>query len=158
MTESQKVVQNWETPSLDEIPVISKGHVQAMETSDADAVWVVAGMHHVLLETVGRRSGRVHRVALPFWRDPDGHRIVVASFGGAPGHPAWFVNLQDRHANPQVRCRVQHGEYTCVPEILEGDERARIWALLLEDRAWYADYQARTDREIPLVRLPQPSP
>ena len=154
--ESQKVVQNWETPTRDEITVISRGHVQAMETSDDDAVWVLAGMHHVLLETVGRRSGRPHKVALPFWRDPDGHRVVVASFAGSPGHPAWFLNLRDRDANPTVRCKVQHGEYRCVPEILEGDERRRTWDLLLEDRAWYADYQAGTEREIPLVRLPEP--
>ena len=158
MTESQKVEQNWETPSRDDIVSISRGHVEAMESSDDDAVWNVAGMHHVVLETVGRKSGKTHKVALPFWRDPDGHRIVVASFGGEPVHPAWFLNLQDRGANPEVRCRVQGGRYVSVPEILEGEERERIWKLLLQDRAWYADYQAKTDRQIPLVRLPETRP
>jgi deazaflavin-dependent oxidoreductase (nitroreductase family) len=156
MPESQKVEQVWETPSYEEIVTISAGHVQAMETSDDDAVWNVAGMHHVLLATVGRKSGKVHKVALPTWRDPDGHRIVVASMAGAPAHPSWFVNLRDRTANPTVHVRVQGGEYDCVPDILAGDEYDRTWKLLTADRAWYNDYQAKTDRQIPLVRLPEP--
>ena len=155
VTESQRVEQSWETPPLDEIPQISRQHVAAMETSDDDAVWVLAGMQHVLLRTIGRRTGKEHKVALPTWRDPAGHRIVVASFGGAPRHPSWFLNLQDRSANPEVLCRVQHGRYWSVPEILTGEERDRIWELLTADRAWYRDYQAKTDRQIPLVRLPE---
>lgn len=159
MGESQKVEQLWETPSNDDIVVISRGHVQAMESSDDDAVWVLAGMHHVVLRTIGRKSGAEHKVALPIWRDPDGHRIVVASFGGAPGHPAWFLNLRDRTANPRVLCRVQGSQqYWSEPEILEGDERNRMWKLLNEDRAWYDTYQAKTDRTIPLVRLPETDP
>lgn len=156
MTESQKVEQVWETPGLDEIVELTKSHVEAMETSDHDLVWVQAGMHHVLLHTVGRKSGREHKVALPTWNDPDGHRIVVASYAGAPGHPSWYLNLSDRDANPRVRCRVQDGEFWSDQEILvEGDERDRIWNLLVRDRAWYADYQAKTDRTIALVRLPE---
>jgi deazaflavin-dependent oxidoreductase (nitroreductase family) len=158
MTE-QKVEQVWETPSLDEIPVLSKAHVGAMETMDDDVVWVQAGMHHVLLRTIGRKSGNEHKVALPIWRDPEGNRVVVASFAGAPGHPSWYLNLSDRKANPEVLCRVQGGqEFWSTPEILEGDEYDRIWALLNADRAWYDNYQAKTDRQIPLVRLPETRP
>jgi deazaflavin-dependent oxidoreductase (nitroreductase family) len=158
MTESQRVEQTWETPSHDEIPVISRGHVGVMETSDDDAVWVVEGMHHVVLRTIGRKSGAEHKVALPTWRDPDGHRIVVASFAGSKGHPSWFLNLRDREANPDVLCRVQGGQFWSVPELPEGDEYARLWKLLVADRAWYDDYQARTERRIPLVRLPETRP
>src|SRR5688500_12024831 len=53
----QKVEQQWETPSYEEIPEITKGHVAGMEVSDADEVWNVAGMHHVLIHTIGRKSG-----------------------------------------------------------------------------------------------------
>jgi deazaflavin-dependent oxidoreductase (nitroreductase family) len=156
--QDQKVTQEWATPSLDEIPEISKGHVAAMEQTDDDAVWLLAGMHHVLLRTVGRKSGREHKVALPTWRDPDGLRVVVASYAGAPAHPSWFVNIRDGQANPEVLCRVQGGQFWSVPEILEGDQRDRTWALLTADRAWYDDYQAKTDRKIPLVRLPESRP
>jgi deazaflavin-dependent oxidoreductase (nitroreductase family) len=158
MTESQRVEQVWETPPLDEIPKLSRAHVEAMEATDDPAVWDQAGMHHVLLRTIGRRSGQEHKVALPTWFDPEGRRVVVASFAGAARHPAWYLNLSDRVANPEVRCRVEGGEYWSEPEILDGDEYDRVWALLVADRAWYADYQQRTDRRIPLVRLAETRP
>jgi deazaflavin-dependent oxidoreductase (nitroreductase family) len=156
MPTDQKVEQAWETPSLDEITELTKMHVGAMEQTDDDMVWDQAGMKHVLLTTIGRKSAKVHKVALPTWNDPEGNRIVVASFAGAPGHPAWYLNLADRTANPDVRVRVQGGEYVCVPEILDGEEYDRIWALLVDDRAWYTTYQSKTERRIPLVRLADP--
>ena len=158
VTESQKVEQAWETPSLEEIPVISKMHVEAMESSDDPNVWSQANMHHVVIRTVGRKSGKEHKVALPMWRDPNGVPIVVGSYAGAPGHPSWFINLRDRKANPEILCRVQSGAYWSVPEILEGDEYKKMWDLLVADRAWYTDYQAKTERQIPLVRLPTTRP
>jgi len=153
----QKVEQQWDTPSYEEIPEITKGHVAAMEGSDADEVWNVAGMQHILIETVGRKSGTTHKIALPTWTDPEGRRIVAASFAGHPNHPAWFLNLRDRK-EPEVRCRVQGKSFWSAPEILDGDEYERIWELFTADRAWYVDYQAKTDRRIPLVRLPETRP
>ena len=158
MTESQKVEQTWETPPADEIVRLSATHVGAMETMDVDEVWQQAGMHHVLLRTVGRKSGKEHKVVLPFWRDADGHRIVVASFAGAKQHPSWYLNLSDTKANPEVRVKAQTGEYWSTPEVLEGDDYDRNWAALNADRAWYQNYQAKTDRRIPLVRLPETRP
>lgn len=154
----QKVVQDWETPPPDEIVAISHGHVDAMESSDDDLIWKPAGMDHVVLRTVGRKSGNEHKVALPTWRDPDGDRIVVASFAGATKHPSWFINLRDTAANPEVLCRVQDGQFWSTPDVLDGDDYETTWALLVADRAWYADYQAKTERRIPLVRLPETRP
>lgn len=158
MAGSQKVEQAWATPPRSEIPGITRAHVEVLEATDDDSAWVLAGMDHVILHTVGRKSGTAHKVALPTWRDPDGHRVVVASFAGAPGHPSWYLNLADRRSNPEVLCRVQRGQYWSVPEIPEGDDRRDLWDLLVADRAWYADYQAATDRIIPLVRLPETRP
>ena len=156
----QHVEQVWETPPPDEIVRLTAAHVEAMETiDDVDEVWQQAGMHHVLLRTVGRKSGKEHRVALPTWSDPEARRVVVASFAGAPEHPSWYLNLADRTANPEVRCRVQGGrEFWSEHEILEGDEYDRIWGLLVADRAWYNTYQSKTERRIPLVRLPETRP
>ncbi len=158
MPSDQHVEMAWETPTHDQITAISKQHVAGMEATDHDAAWIVAGMHHVLLRTVGRRSGTVHQVALPFWRDAAGHPIVVASFAGHERHPAWYLNLADRTANPRVNVRVQHGEYWSEPEILEGDDYAQTWDALTDDRAWYRGYQERTARRIPLVRLAPVTP
>jgi deazaflavin-dependent oxidoreductase (nitroreductase family) len=158
MPTDQRVEQTWETPPPDEIVTISAGHVEAMEAMDDDVVWKPAGMDHVVLRTIGRRSGNEHKVALPTWRDAAGHRIVVASFAGSERNPAWFLNLQDTSVNGEVLCRVQGGAFWSTPEILDGHDYATNWAALLEDRAWYADYQARTERRIPLVRLPETRP
>lgn len=151
----QHVEMLWETPTHDEIVDLTKAHVGGMEATDADVVWQQAGMHHILIENVGRKSGTVHKVALPTWNDDAGNRIVVASFAGHERNPSWFVNVRDREANPRVRCRVQTGAFWSEHEILEGEERNRIWELLTADRAWYRDYQAKTERLIPLVRLPE---
>jgi len=140
-------------PPRDEIPGISRQHVAAMETSDADEVWVVAGMRHVLLRTIGRKSGNEHKVALPYWLDGDGRRVVVASFAGAPQHPSWYLNLTDRTANPELLVLDQGYRFWADGQVLSGSEYDDTWAGLIADRGYYANYQTRTDRTIPLVRL-----
>ena len=154
--DDQRVEQFWETPTHDQIAEISKSHVVALEATDADQVWVQVGMHHIVLHTIGRRSRREHRCALPVWRDEDGYRIVVGSFAGADQEPDWVLNLRDRDVNPRVKVRSQAGLYWSEHEVIDaGFEREKLWEALLQDRAWYAEYQAKTDRIIPLIRLPE---
>jgi deazaflavin-dependent oxidoreductase (nitroreductase family) len=146
------------TPTRDEIVSISAQHVAMMEASDADDAWVWVNMHHILLHTIGRRSGTEHKVALPFWRDPDGSRVVVASFAGAEKDPAWFLNLSDKTANPQLKVRVQGGLWWMDAQILDSEEYDATWAALIADRPHYEDYKAKTSRTIPLVRLVEVRP
>ena len=151
----------FETPERSTIPATTAGHVAAMEASgdgEPEAVWVMYNMSHLLLRTVGRRSGRVHKVALPYWLDADGHPIVVASYAGAEKHPAWFLNLSDRSANPEVYVKTRGDQYWSEVQVLEGDERSRIWDTMTEDRPFYRDYQALTERRIPLIRLARSRP
>jgi deazaflavin-dependent oxidoreductase (nitroreductase family) len=153
---SQRADTEFRTPTPEQIVAISAKHVAMMETSDADDTWIWVGMEHLLLHTVGRRTGNQHKVALPFWRDPEGRRVVVASFGGAPTDPAWFLNLSDRTANPEVLVRVQGEMFWSKAEILDGDDYAVTWAALVADRPWYDDYVVKAGgRRIPLVRLPE---
>ena len=156
---SQRVDHDFETPTREQIVKISAKHVAMMETSDADDTWIWVGMEHLLLRTIGRRSGNEHKVALPFWRDSDGHRVVVGSFGGNTADPAWFLNLTDTSANPQVLVRVQGGSFWSKPRVLDGADYDRVWAGLVADRHWYADYVTKAGgRRIPLVRLPESRP
>ena len=99
-----------------------------MESTDAEEAWCIAGMHHVILHTIGRKSGNEHKVALPYWVDRDGNRIVVASFSGAPDHPSWYLNLSDRDANPEVKIRVQQGVFWADAQVLDGADYAETWA------------------------------
>tara|TARA_B100000965_G_C19306702_1_gene632623 strand:+ start:144 stop:614 length:471 start_codon:yes stop_codon:yes gene_type:complete len=151
--ENQRIEQFWDTPTHDQIVEISHAHVEALEGSNDDNVWQQVGMHHIILTTIGRRSGKEHKCALPIWRDEDGHRVVVGSFAGADKEPDWLANLRDKASNSEVKIRTQNSEYISTPEILEGLERDLLWNQLCEDRAWYNDYQERTERVIPLIRF-----
>jgi len=107
----------------------------------------------VLLTTTGARTGRPHTTPAMYVRD--GARILVsASNAGADRHPAWFHNLV---ANPRVTVEIGHGgdieTYTAVADVLEGRERDLMYARFCEMAARFAEYQAKTDRVIPVVAL-----
>jgi deazaflavin-dependent oxidoreductase (nitroreductase family) len=140
-------------PPRDQIPAISAAHVAVLESGNGEEFWVAAGMSHLILRTVGRRSGKEHKVALPYWTDADGRRIVVGSFAGAPQHPAWYFNLTARDVNPEVLVREKSGSYWAAADVLEGDEYVRVWTALVVDRPFYVGYTERTSRRLPLVRL-----
>ena len=152
MPESQPN-EPFEEPPFDQIAGISRMHVQAMESSDADEIWIGAGMHQLVLTTKGRKSGNEHKVALPYWVDDDGSLIVVASYAGAQQHPAWYLNLTDKAANPEVRVQTQQKKFWADAQVLDGDDYTKVWDALTADREYYRNYQTRTDRKIPLVRL-----
>ncbi len=147
----------YEEPPHDQIAGISRMHVQAMEAG-IDEAWAGAGMHQLLLRTIGRKSGNEHKVALPYWVDDTGAKIVVASYAGNATHPHWYLNLADRDANPEVLVRTRDGSHWAEPEVLDGDEYSRTWDALTTDREFYREYQTRTDRRIPLVRLVERRP
>lgn len=146
----------FQTPTQDEIVELTKMHIGALESSNDDLVWIAAGMSHVLLTIVGRKSGVERKTPLPYWRDATGHRIVVASFAGAEKNPSWFHNLADKVANPTIVVRERDFVYRSDAEVLDGDDYASTWAALTADRPFYNKYQAKTARRIPLIRLPEP--
>ena len=148
----QKVEQTWVLPSYEKLAAITRGHVAELERSKSDKTWTVNGLAHLVLTTIGRRSGTPHKVALSPWFDPDGRPIIAATSAGHTQHPAWFLNLRDR-SEPEVHCLTQDGAYWAETEILEGEEYDPIWSLIVEDRGFFADYRTLSGRVIPLVRL-----
>jgi deazaflavin-dependent oxidoreductase (nitroreductase family) len=103
----------------------------------------------LLLTTVGRKSGLPLTMPLIFGRSgPD--YVVVASKGGAPAHPAWYLNLQ---ASPQVRVQVKAQKFAAVARAANSEERLALWPKMVEIYAPYAQYQTKTDRQIPVVIL-----
>jgi deazaflavin-dependent oxidoreductase (nitroreductase family) len=149
----------FDEPRREDIPKYSRMHVAAMETMDDDMVWIGAGMPQLVLRTIGRKSGNEHKVALPYWFDADGHRIVVGSYAGAAKDPAWCLNLADATVNSQVQVRVQHqAPFWADAVVLDGDDRAAVWTGLTADRPYYVDYQSRTERQLPLIRLVERDP
>jgi F420H(2)-dependent quinone reductase len=102
----------------------------------------------LLLTATGRKSGKRRTTPLLYSRD-SGNLVVIASKGGDPRHPAWYLNLQGHDAEVEIgreRKRVRAHD-------AEGEERERLWALMVELYAPYADYQTKTTRRIPVVVL-----
>lgn len=134
----------------------------------------------LLLTTVGRATGRPHRVPLLYLEDPylegrspsacdagpdrrgmaaqpaggSGPRrprlVVFASWGGRPTDPEWFVNLT---ATPQGEVQVGGSTWPVTASMAEGEDRVRWWQRAVAAYAGYETYQARTDRPIPVVFL-----
>ncbi len=112
------------------------------------------GMPVVVLTTVGNKSGKLRKT--PLMRvEHDGHYAVVASLGGAPKHPVWYFNVA---ANPNVELRDGTDVKDYVAREVFGGEKQTWWDRAVEAYPPYADYQKKTDREIPLFVLePKPS-
>ncbi|MEU2434232.1 nitroreductase family deazaflavin-dependent oxidoreductase [Streptomyces sp. NPDC007861] len=103
----------------------------------------------LLLDYQGRRSGTWRRTVLIYGRD-GGDYLIVGSNGGAARHPLWYLNLRDE---PDVWLRVGEERFPARAETLSPQEKARVWPHLVGVFGPYADYQARTERDIPVVRL-----
>ena len=103
----------------------------------------------LILKTTGRRSGEAKLLPLIYGRD--GERVViVASKGGAPQHPAWYLNLD---ANAEVGFQIIDKKYRGKAHTVAGVERERLFEMMAGVFPPYRAYQARTEREIPVVVL-----
>jgi deazaflavin-dependent oxidoreductase (nitroreductase family) len=125
-------------------------------TDGADGYWFDAALGGgtglvptLLLTTTGRKSGRELTMPLIFGRH-GGDYVVVASKGGAPEHPAWYLNLA---AHPQVRVQVKGEVFAARARTASRQERAALWPLMVQIYGPYEQYQQSTDREIPVVLL-----
>lgn len=107
------------------------------------------GVPTLLLETLGRKSGKKQVLPLIYGRDGDDF-VIVASKGGAPEHPAWYLNLRDE---PRVRLQVGTEVFDAEARTASDDEKARLWPEMVSIWPAYDDYRAATDRSIPVVIL-----
>lgn len=103
----------------------------------------------LLLHTTGARSGR-ERVHPVMYQDLGGPVAVFASKAGAPAHPDWYRNLL---ANPEVTAEIGTATRRFRARVAAPDEREPIWAKQKQDYPGFADYEAKTSREIPVVVL-----
>ena len=103
----------------------------------------------IILTSRGARSGKLRKT--PLMRvEHDGAYAVVASKGGAPEHPVWYYNLV---ADPQVELQDGPETWDMVAREVEGDEKAAWWERAIEAWPDYAEYQTKTDRQIPVFVL-----
>jgi F420H(2)-dependent quinone reductase len=103
----------------------------------------------LLLLTTGRKSGKERTTPLLYLQD-GGNYAIVASNGGAPKSPAWWLNLE---TNPEAAVEVGSKKLRVRAEEVEGEEKRHLWRRLVAMYPSYEDYQRRTDREIPVAVL-----
>lgn len=104
------------------------------------------GLPCIILTTKGARSGKIRKT--PLMRvEHEGVYAAVASLGGAPKHPVWYFNVRE---TPQVEVRDETSVWDMVAREITGEEKAVWWERCVAAFPPYAEYQAKTDREIPV--------
>ncbi|NLG72939.1 MAG: nitroreductase family deazaflavin-dependent oxidoreductase [Chloroflexi bacterium] len=124
-------------------------HVRRYIETDGRSGHIWRGAPTLLLTTRGRKSGKLRRTALIY--GVDGNRyVVVASRGGHPKHPSWYLNLVE---NPHVEVQVGPERFSAYARTATPEERKGLWRLMTAIWPAYEDYQKKTSREIPVVIL-----
>lgn len=135
------------------IPLMFKLFVRAQSTiyklSGGKLASTMRGMPIILLTTRGRKTGAKREVPVVPYVEGDSV-YVIASMGGAPTHPAWYTNLV---ANPEVEVQRGADRYRARAIVLEEPDRTQVWQRVTAAMPGFADYQRKTSRVIPVVRL-----
>jgi len=127
----------------------SRENAELYMSSGGTAGTELKGKPVVLLTTVGAKTGKLRKT--PLMRvEHDGRYAVVASLGGAPKNPVWYHNIV-AHPRVELQDGIETGEYEA--RELSGDEKVTWWERAVEVWPDYADYQRKTDREIPVFVL-----
>jgi deazaflavin-dependent oxidoreductase (nitroreductase family) len=108
------------------------------------------GMPVVMLTTTGRKSGKPRTTMLTSPVQQGDSVVLVASYGGDPRHPAWFLNLRDR---PDVEVTMAGRTRKMRARVASAEEKEALWPQVTSAYKGYAGYQRRTERDIPLVIL-----
>jgi deazaflavin-dependent oxidoreductase (nitroreductase family) len=129
--------------------LLGQQHVDRYEATDGQEGHDWQGTQTLILTTKGRKSGEPRKAPLIYGTD-NGNYLVVASKGGAPDPPAWYVNLK---ADPEVTVQVWGERFTARARDATPEEKPALWKIMTAQWPAYDQYQTRTDREIPVVVL-----
>lgn len=132
-----------------ELALLGDEHVARYRETDGEVGYLWNGVPTLLLTTTGRNTNQPRTSALIFARDGADY-LVVASMGGAPKHPAWYLNIS---ADPEVQIQVKGERIAATARTAGESERARLWTIVADQWPNYDVYQTRTTRVIPIVVL-----
>ncbi len=142
-------------PNFSEIPWIAE-HIKLYKSDpekahnwDSSSLGGPGILPTLLLTTTGRKSKEPRALPLIYGEDA-GSYVIIASKGGMPSHPIWFLNLE---ANPECDLQIGAKAVKARARVAEGDDRKRIWAMMAKIYPPYLDYEKATDRKIPVVVL-----
>jgi deazaflavin-dependent oxidoreductase (nitroreductase family) len=122
-------------------------HIRAYIETDGREGHLYQGWTTLLLTTRGRKSGKPRRTALIYAQDGDRY-VLVGSNGGSPRHPAWYLNVVE---HPEVAVQVGADKFIARARTATSEEKPALWEQAASAFPLYNTYQAKTDREIPVV-------
>ena len=131
--------KNWNQQVIDEF-----------RANDGKVGGQFAGANLLILRTIGAKSGQLRESPVAYFADEDGSMVVVASKAGLPTNPAWYHNLK---ANPKFDVEVGADMVAVTAEEITGVEYAAKWAEIVAKAPGFGEYQTKTTRVIPLIRL-----
>lgn len=134
-----------------DVSLLGAEHVRRYQETGGRVGYLWNGVPTLLLTTRGRRTGQPRTTPLIFGRDGEDY-LVVASMGGAPHHPNWYLNLLQ---NPQADVQVLAERFSVVSRTASAEEKRRLWKVMTDLWPNYDVYQSRTERSIPVVVLTQ---
>jgi deazaflavin-dependent oxidoreductase (nitroreductase family) len=108
------------------------------------------GAPMILIHHIGAKSGTERVAPLVYFRQDDGSLVIIASKGGAPTNPDWYHNVK---ANPKFTVDVGTESFPVRAEEVSGPERDEIWTRVVAERPGFGEYQQKTTRTIPVLRL-----
>ncbi|MCC6269712.1 MAG: nitroreductase family deazaflavin-dependent oxidoreductase [Microbacteriaceae bacterium] len=124
-------------------------HIKEFDEPSGSGWPTQGGAPLLLLTTKGAKSGLWRRTVLIYGEDA-GRFLIVASKGGAPKAPGWFANLS---ANPEVYLQVEDRKFKAIASTATMDEKPKLWDEMVSIWPDYANYQKKTERDIPVVVL-----
>jgi deazaflavin-dependent oxidoreductase (nitroreductase family) len=127
----------------------ARDQAELYETTNGEKSGELRGKPVIVLTSVGAKTGKLRKTAL-MRVEHGGVYAVVASLGGAPRNPVWYYNLK---ANPHVELQDREAKRDYTAREVTGEEKAIWWKRAVEAWPDYANYQARTDRQIPVFVL-----
>src|SRR3954447_20902423 len=128
---------------------VTRGHRLVLQSPLGPLLSSTPMGRFLVLHTTGRRSGALRQTPLSYTKDGDAY-VVIASDGGSPHDPDWYRNLLD---HPDVEVEIRGRPQRARAETVTGADRDRLWRQAVQSFGGYSGYQARTGREIPVVRL-----
>lgn len=132
-----------------DITLLGEDHVRVYRETGGETGYIWNGVTALLMTMTGRKSGEKRTIPIIF-TEVDGKYVIIASKGGAPKHPVWYLNVSE---DPNVEVQIKDEVFDATARTAEGEERERLWAAAVENWPNYDVYQSRTDREIPVVVL-----
>ncbi len=132
-----------------DITLIGDEHVRRYQETNGEVGYIWNGVTALLFTYTGRKSGEKRTRAIICTKIGDSYAII-ASKGGSPSHPMWYLSLQE---NPEVDVQVKANKFKAIARTAQSPEREVIWAEAVKHWPNFDVYQSRTDRQIPVVVL-----